>query len=53
MVDVLGPLLPLARALDVPLLDFDVYQQTRDSDEVAAVLVPAVVTWLTRVTAER
>ena len=50
MVDVLSPLLPVARLLNVPVLDFDVYATTRDSDAVAADLVPAVVAWLARVT---
>jgi hypothetical protein len=49
MVDMLGPLLPVARLLNVPVLDFDVYARTRDSDAVAADLVPAVVAWLARV----
>ena len=49
MIDVLRPLLPVARALSVPVLDFDVYAGIRDSDEVAADLVPAVVAWLSRV----
>lgn len=46
MVDVLSPLLPLARVLGVPVLDFDRYQVTRDSDEVNSTLVPAVTAWL-------
>ena len=49
MVDVLGPLLPVARLLNVPVLDFDVYENTRDSDAVAVDLVPAVVAWLASV----
>ena len=49
MVDVLGPLLPVARALGVPVLDFDRYQVTRDSDEVNETLVPAVTAWLAAV----
>ena len=49
MVDVLGPLLPVARLLGVPVLDFDRYQVTRDSDEVNETLVPAVVAWLAAV----
>eukprot|EP00793_Prasinoderma_coloniale_P003932 PRCOL_00006773-RA len=49
MVDVLSPLLPLAEALDVPLLDFDVYSNSRDSDEVAADCVPLVTNWLSAV----
>ena len=46
MVGVLSPLLPVARALGVPLLDFDVYERTRDSDRVLGDLVPAVRAWL-------
>ena len=49
MVETLAPLLPLARLLDVPLLDFDTYQLTRDSDAVLRRLVPAVVGWLNAV----
>ena len=49
MVDVLGPLLPVARLLGVPVLDFDRYQVTRDSDEVNETLVPAVTAWLAAV----
>jgi len=29
-----------------PVLDFDRYQVTRDSDEVNSTLVPAVTAWL-------
>ena len=46
MVEVLSPLLPVARAVGVPVLDFDVYQTTRDSDAVNAQLVPLVAEWL-------
>ena len=49
MVETLSPLLPLARMLRVPVLDFDVYQTTRDSDAVNAALVPGVVGWLAAV----
>ena len=49
MVEVLSPLLPVARVLGVPLLDFDVYAESRDSDEVAEAMVPAVVSWLDHV----
>ena len=49
MVETLSPLLPLARVLRVPVLDFDVYQTTRDSDAVNAALVPGVVGWLAAV----
>ena len=32
MVEFLSPLLPLAKTLKVPLLDFDKYAEVRDSD---------------------
>ena len=50
MVTALAPLLPLARLLKIPLLDFDVYESTRDSDKVLKELVPAVSAWLVSVT---
>ena len=37
-----SPLLPLANALGLFLLDFDVYLETRDADATAEVLVPAL-----------
>ena len=46
MVEVLSPLLPVARAIGVPVLDFDKYQTTRDSDAVNAELVPLIAEWL-------
>jgi hypothetical protein len=46
MLDVLRPLVPLAKALDVPLLDFDRYADSRDSARTAAVVVPVVADWL-------
>ena len=49
MVEVLSPLLPLAKALGIPLLDFDTYSENRDSVDVARDLVPAIVSWLTRI----
>eukprot|EP00929_Paragymnodinium_shiwhaense_P098271 TRINITY_DN59773_c0_g1_i1.p1 TRINITY_DN59773_c0_g1~~TRINITY_DN59773_c0_g1_i1.p1 ORF type:complete len:435 (+),score=108.59 TRINITY_DN59773_c0_g1_i1:100-1404(+) len=42
MVDFLSPLLPLARLLGVPVLDFDVYQENPDSEPTAAMVIPAV-----------
>ena len=42
----MAPLLPVARLLGVPLLDFDVYEQTMDSDSISRDLVPAVTSWL-------
>ena len=46
MVEVLSPLLPVARAIGVPVLDFDKYQTSRDSDAVNAELVPLIAEWL-------
>ena len=46
MVRTLSALLPAAKFLNIPLLDFDVYEQTRDSDKVAQDLVPAVTSFL-------
>ncbi|KAL1503119.1 hypothetical protein AB1Y20_011182 [Prymnesium parvum] len=42
MCSLLGPLLPLARALGLFVLDFDVYLKTRDADKTAAQVVPAL-----------
>ena len=46
MVEVLSPLLPLARGLGVPVLDFDKYQVTKDSDAVNGKLVPLIARWM-------
>jgi hypothetical protein len=43
MVSFLSPLLPLARLLGVPVLDFDVYQETRDSEQTASMVLPPIV----------
>ena len=42
MVSLLSPLLPLAKALGLFLLDFDVYRENRDAERTAAALVPAL-----------
>ena len=42
MVSLLSPLLPLAKALGLFLLDFDVYRENRDAEQTAAALVPAL-----------
>jgi pimeloyl-ACP methyl ester carboxylesterase len=42
MVSLLSPFLPLAKALGLFLLDFDVYRENRDADQTAARLVPAL-----------
>lgn len=46
MIDLLSPLLPLARTLGVPVLDFDRYQESRDSRETAALVIPLIVSYL-------
>ena len=42
MISLLSPLLPLAKALGLFLLDFDVYRENRDAEATAAALVPAL-----------
>ena len=42
MIGLLSPLLPLAKALGLFLLDFDVYLETRDADQTAVAIVPAL-----------
>ena len=42
MISLLSSLLPLAKALGLFLLDFDVYRETRDAEATAALLVPAL-----------
>ena len=46
MVDFLSPLLPVARALRIPLLDFDKYAISKDSRACNDVVVPLVVEYL-------
>ena len=40
MVSFLSPLLPVAQALSIPVLDFDRYKESRDSKETADVTIP-------------
>jgi hypothetical protein len=42
MVSFLAPLLPIARLLRVPLLDFDLYASTRDSGPTAEMVLPVI-----------
>lgn len=42
LVSFLSALLPVARAMEVPVLDFDKYQASRDSKDTAQVVVPLV-----------
>lgn len=46
MIDLLSPLLPLAMALKIPVLDFDKYKESRDSKQTADVVIPLVATYL-------
>lgn len=42
MVTFLSPLLPVAQALSIPVLDFDKYKESRDSVATAGVTVPLI-----------
>eukprot|EP00554_Chaetoceros_debilis_P016809 CAMPEP_0194127244 /NCGR_PEP_ID=MMETSP0150-20130528/60422_1 /TAXON_ID=122233 /ORGANISM="Chaetoceros debilis, Strain MM31A-1" /LENGTH=430 /DNA_ID=CAMNT_0038821161 /DNA_START=14 /DNA_END=1306 /DNA_ORIENTATION=- len=46
MVEFLSPLLPVAQALKIPVLDFDKYQTSRDSEATAEVVIPLVAQFL-------
>jgi pimeloyl-ACP methyl ester carboxylesterase len=46
MIDLLSPLLPLAKALSIPVLDFDRYQMSRDSLETGLAYHPVVIAYL-------
>lgn len=46
MVDFLSPLLPVARGLKIPVLDFDKYQLSRDSRACGDLVNPLVVGYL-------
>jgi hypothetical protein len=46
MIDLLSPLLPVAQALSIPVLDFDRYQLSRDSGPTAEAVHPLVVAYL-------
>jgi hypothetical protein len=46
MIDLLSPLLPVAQALKIPVLDFDRYQKSRDSVPTARIVHPLVVRYL-------
>ena len=48
MVSFLSPLLPIAQALSIPVLDFDKYQESRDSAATASVVIPLVSAYLTQ-----
>lgn len=46
MIEFLSPLLPVAQALSIPVLDFDRYQTSRDSIPTAQVVHPIIVQYL-------
>lgn len=46
MIDLLSPLLPVAQALAIPVLDFDRYQISRDSRVTAEIVRPLVARYL-------
>lgn len=46
MIDLLSPLLPVAEAMNIPVLDFDKYKVSRDSDATARIVVPLVCKYL-------
>jgi hypothetical protein len=46
MIDMLSPLLPVAQAMKIPVLDFDKYQTSRDSKQTAAIVIPFVTAYL-------
>jgi hypothetical protein len=53
MVEFLSPLLPLARLLKIPLLDFDKYQLSRDSKDTSDVVIPLIVKYMKQYTIPR
>ena len=46
MIEFLSPLLPVARIFNIPVLDFDRYQDSRDSTATAEVVHPLVLRYL-------
>ena len=42
MISLLSPLLPVARVLEVPVLDFDTYLRLQDSEDVALDVLPLI-----------
>lgn len=46
MIDFLSPLLPVAQAMSIPVLDFDRYKLSRDSKATAEILHPLIVQYL-------
>ena len=46
MINFLSPLLPIAQALKIPVLDFDKYKESRDSKPTADVVIPLISAFL-------
>ncbi len=46
MVSFLSPLLPVAQLLNIPVLDFDKYKESRDSVATSEVVIPLVSSFL-------
>ena len=46
MIEFLSPLLPLAQALSIPVLDFDKYKESRDSIATASIVHPLIIRYL-------
>ena len=46
MIQFLSPLLPVAQTLQIPVLDFDRYKESRDSKATAELYHPVVVRYL-------
>ncbi|KAL3931839.1 MAG: hypothetical protein SGBAC_011123 [Bacillariaceae sp.] len=46
MISFLSPLLPVAQALSIPVLDFDKYQKSRDAKATAAIVQPLISSFL-------
>lgn len=46
MIDLLSPLLPVAQAASMPVLDFDRYQKSQDATETAARVHPLILRYL-------
>jgi hypothetical protein len=46
MIELLSPLLPVAQAISIPVLDFDRYQTSRDSQQTAEIVIPLVTSYL-------
>ena len=46
MIEFLSPLLPLAQALSIPVLDFDKYKDSRDSIATASIVHPLIIRYL-------